>query len=109
MKDPAIMERFIELAGGSEVPIVVIPTAGGGDHYDQYYTGFRQFKEAGAKNITVLHTKDRAVPTRTSSSSRSVKQERFGSLGVDNGGLPTPIYIRRLTKSSMHSLQGEES
>ncbi len=61
MKDPAIMERFIELAGGSEVPIVVIPTAGGGDHYDQYYTGLRQFKEAGAKNITVLHTKDRAV------------------------------------------------
>jgi len=61
MKDPAIMERFIELAGGSEVPIVVIPTAGGGDHYDQHYTGLRQFKEAGAKNITVLHTKDRAV------------------------------------------------
>ena len=61
MKDPAIMERFLELAGGPEVPIVVIPTAGGGEHYDQYYTGLRQFKEAGAKNITVLHTKDRDV------------------------------------------------
>ncbi len=61
MKDPAILDRFLELAGGPEVPIVVIPTAGGGEHYDQYYTGLRQFKEAGAKNITVLHTKDRAV------------------------------------------------
>ena len=61
MKDPAILERFLELAGGPEVPIVVIPTAGGGEHYDQYYTGVRQFKEAGVKNITVLHTKDRDV------------------------------------------------
>ena len=30
MKDPAIMERFIELAGGPEAPIVIIPTAGAG-------------------------------------------------------------------------------
>lgn len=61
MKDPAILERFLELAGGPEVPIVVIPTAGGGEHYDQYYTGVRRFKDSGVKNITVLHTKDRDV------------------------------------------------
>lgn len=61
MKDPAILERFIELAGGPDVPFVVIPTAGGGEHYDQYYPGLRQFKEAGVGNITVLHTKDRDI------------------------------------------------
>lgn len=61
MKDPAIVERFVTLAGGPEVPIVVIPTAGGGDHYDQYWTGLGSFKEAGATKLTVLHTRDRAV------------------------------------------------
>ena len=61
MRDPAIIERFLDLAGGPDVPIVVIPTAGGGEHYDQYWRGLRQFKEAGATNLTVLHTKDREV------------------------------------------------
>jgi cyanophycinase len=59
MRDPAIIERFLDLAGGPDVPIVVIPTAGGGDEYDQYWRGLRQFKAAGAVNLTVLHTTDR--------------------------------------------------
>ena len=61
MRDPAIVERFIELAGGPEAPIVVIPTAGGGEGYDQRYPGLRVFREAGAADLTVLHTRDRAV------------------------------------------------
>lgn len=61
MRDPAIVERFIDLAGGPEAPIVVIPTAGGAEHYDRYYPGLRAFREAGAVNLTVLHTTDRAV------------------------------------------------
>ena len=59
MRDPAIIERFIQLAGGPDAPIVVIPTAGGGDTYDQYYPGLRSFRDAGATNLTVLHTTDR--------------------------------------------------
>jgi cyanophycinase len=61
MRDPAIVERFLELAGGKDAPIVVIPTAGGGEEYDQYWSGVRQFKEVGATKLTVLHTKDREV------------------------------------------------
>ena len=61
MRDPAIVERFIELAGGPEAPIVVIPTAGGGEGYDRRYPGLRVFREAGAADLTVLHTRDRAV------------------------------------------------
>ncbi len=61
LRDPAIVNRFIELAGGPEVPIVVIPSAGVNNHYDQYWTGLRPLKEAGAENITVLHTTDRSV------------------------------------------------
>ncbi|MFO7979665.1 MAG: cyanophycinase [Candidatus Aminicenantes bacterium] len=60
MKDPAILERFMELAGGPEAPLVIIPTAGGADHYDQSWRGIRQFQEAGFKNITLVHTYDRA-------------------------------------------------
>ena len=59
MRDPAIIERFIQLAGGPHAPIVVIPTAGGGETYDQYYPGLRSFREAGATDLTVLHTRDR--------------------------------------------------
>ncbi|MFQ5638945.1 MAG: cyanophycinase [bacterium] len=61
IRDQAIIERFIDLAGGQEAPIVVIPTAGGGDHYDQYWRGLRLFKEAGVKNVMVLHSYDRKV------------------------------------------------
>ena len=59
LRDQAIIERFLDLAGGPDVPIVVIPTAGEGDDYDQYWRGLRQFKAAGATNLTVLHTRDR--------------------------------------------------
>lgn len=59
MKDPAIMERFIELAGGPTAPIVVIPTAGGGDDYDDFYRGARRWRQMGVENVTVIHTNDR--------------------------------------------------
>ncbi|MBD3414666.1 MAG: cyanophycinase [Candidatus Aminicenantes bacterium] len=59
MKDPVILERFMELAGGPEVPVVIIPTAGGADHYNQNWRGLRQFKRAGFENLTLVHTYDR--------------------------------------------------
>ncbi|SVA34124.1 uncharacterized protein METZ01_LOCUS86978 [marine metagenome] len=59
--DSGILERFLDLAGGADAPIVVIPTAGGGDHYDQYYRGLGGFKAAGATNLTVVHTTDPTV------------------------------------------------
>ena len=61
MRDRAIVERFLDLAGGADAPIVVIPTAGGDEEYDQYWRGLRQFKEAGATDLYVLHTKDSDV------------------------------------------------
>lgn len=60
MQDPAILERFIQLAGGPQAPIVIIPTAGGGDDYDEFYGGLRAFHALGAFNLTVLHTNDPA-------------------------------------------------
>jgi len=60
MRDPAIRERFLQLAGGPDAPIVVIPTAGGGDDYDEWTSGLQGWKRAGATDLTVLHTNDRA-------------------------------------------------
>lgn len=59
MQDTAIMERFIDLAGGKTAPIVIIPTAGGGEGYDDYYRGARRWREMGVESVTVVHTKDR--------------------------------------------------
>jgi len=58
MQDPAIIKRFIDLAGGPDAPLVVVPTAGEAANYDQYWSGLRQFRENGARNLTVLHTRD---------------------------------------------------
>ena len=60
MRDPAILQRFLDLAGGRDAPIVVIPTAGGEDDYDKFYSGLRAWRNQGATNLTVLHTNDRS-------------------------------------------------
>jgi cyanophycinase len=60
MMDPAIMKKFLELAGGPDAPVVVIPTGSGEPAYDQYWSGLQTFKNAGATNLTVLHTDSRS-------------------------------------------------
>jgi cyanophycinase len=61
MQDPAIVKRFIDLAGGPDAPIVIIPTAGDEDEYDNYWSGLKQWRENGAKNLTVIHTRDKKI------------------------------------------------
>ncbi len=57
-----IIDRFIELAGGPDAPIVVVPTSGRQDEdYHEFCPCLRRFREAGATNLTVMHTRDRAV------------------------------------------------
>ncbi len=58
VSDPAIYERFVSLAGGSEAPIVVIPTAGSGETYGDFWPGLQRLRDAGAVNLKVLHTRD---------------------------------------------------
>lgn len=61
MKDPGIVKKIIELAGGPDALLVIIPTAGGGTDYGQNHPGLQQFRDAGARKLHVLHTYDRAV------------------------------------------------
>ena len=57
--DPSILEKFIELAGGKDANIVVVPTALGLKKYNSQNSGESLFKSVGVRNITVLHTTDR--------------------------------------------------
>lgn len=58
---PEILRRFVELAGGPDVPIVVIPSASEDSVFPANWSGFTGLKAAGATNLTVLHTRDRVV------------------------------------------------
>jgi len=61
LEDSFILDRFLSIAGGPEAPLVIIPTAGEGDVYDEFYSGVADFRKAGFKDVTVLHTRDRNV------------------------------------------------
>jgi len=56
-----IYKRFIELAGGPGSLILVVPTSGNADKYDDTCDCLRWLKLAGATNLKLLHTTDRAV------------------------------------------------
>ena len=58
---PEIYQRFIAAAGGPDALIIDVPTAGGDSVYSQNAPGTRGWKAAGAKNIYVLHTKDKKL------------------------------------------------
>jgi cyanophycinase len=61
-----ILLKFIELAGGPEGPIVVIPTAAGEAAYDQDTGVAKAFRRLGAENVIVLHTDDPLEANRPS-------------------------------------------
>jgi cyanophycinase len=58
---PEIYSKFIEAAGGPDALIIDVPNAGGADSYGQDAAGTRGWKNAGAKNVFVLFTKDRKI------------------------------------------------
>lgn len=61
MASEEIYRRFIDLAGGPNASIVLIPTAAGDDEFDDSYAGLGAWREHGARNLTVLHTTDRTT------------------------------------------------
>ena len=58
---PEIGRQFIALAGGVEVPMVVIPTAGGAAEYSQQTPVSQLLRQLGAKQVEVVHTNDREL------------------------------------------------
>lgn len=62
---PDIMGRFVELAGGSDARIVIIPTAGEQDTFPDDWNGYAAFRELGVTNLTIVHTRDPQVADGT--------------------------------------------
>jgi cyanophycinase len=61
LKEKALLERFLDLAGGPDAPVVVIPTALESDDPAVFATEVRALREAGGRHLTVAHTRDRKV------------------------------------------------
>ncbi len=53
-------DKFLELIGGADAPIIVIPTAGSSEVLsDEFLQNYKQsFINSGFNNVTVLHTRD---------------------------------------------------
>jgi len=56
---PDIVQRFIQLGGGKDAPMVFVPTAEDGEPRITAANTF--LAKAGVKNVTILHTRDRKV------------------------------------------------
>src|SRR5216117_4087185 len=56
---PELINRFVDLAGGPDAPIVFIPTAL--DPQPPNLAEVNILRKAGVKNLTILHTTDRKV------------------------------------------------
>ncbi len=57
---PEIVGRFIALAGGVDAPMVIIPTADDRDQFPADYAATSFLAKAGAKHVTMLHTRNKA-------------------------------------------------
>lgn len=56
-----IVSKFVELAGGKDAHIVVIPTASGAKQFDDTKGFTKQLKDFGATNVVMLHTYDKKI------------------------------------------------
>jgi cyanophycinase len=67
LKDSGILEKFIELAGGKDAKIVVVPTAGGNKNKDGSIKAYDEanvlkvWRDRGLTHVTMLHTADPKV------------------------------------------------
>ena len=61
LKSEPILKQFVGLAGGPDAPILLVPTAAEGDGAVYYREDLQDLQAAGARNVTILHTRDRGV------------------------------------------------
>lgn len=59
--DEEIYRRFVELSGGEDARIVLIPTAGTQYGGHDGWTAIEELREVGAQHLEVLHTRSAAV------------------------------------------------
>lgn len=59
--DDSVLRRFVDLAGGAEARIVIIPTASRRETFSDDLTGAGRFRGLGAGHLQILHTRDRRI------------------------------------------------
>lgn len=59
--DPRIYQRFVELAGGEDARIVLIPTAGTEFGRHDGWTAIEELRSVGVKRLEVLHTRSKDI------------------------------------------------
>lgn len=59
-----IVGRFVELAGGTDARIVILPTAGETDTFPDDWSGYEMFRRLGVTELTIVHTRDPDVADR---------------------------------------------
>lgn len=58
--DASILRRFIEAAGGADAPVFFVPTAGDKTSYGPQDASANFLRQAGCRNLEMLHTVSRA-------------------------------------------------
>ena len=104
-----IMEKFIELAGGNDAKIIVVPTAGGNKAQDGSVRAYKEeevvasWLKRGIKNVKMLHTHDPKV----ADTEEFVKDLRQANAVWFNGGRQWNIvdsYANTLTYKEFHKV-----
>lgn len=100
---PDITSRFVQLAGGPDALIVVIPTAGEDSTYSDSWTGLNTLRAAGAKNILVRHTRNKEI---AESDSFADPIRRAGGVWFPGGRQWRLVdsYLDTKTEREMHAL-----
>ncbi len=109
LEGTGIQEKFIELAGGLDAKLVVVPTAGGNKNPDGTIRVYQQeqviasWLKRGMKNVTMLHTHDPKV----ADTEEFVKALREANAVWFDGGRQWNIvdsYMNTLTYREFHKV-----
>lgn len=109
LKDQAIYDRFITLAGGPDANFVIVPTAGGNKSSDGKIRIYKEedvtapWKKRGLKNVTMLHTHDPKI----ADTEEFVQNLRKANALWFNGGRQWNIvdsYMNTLTYREFHKV-----
>jgi cyanophycinase len=102
-RSEAILKQFIALAGGPDVSILLVPTAAEGDGPVYYREDLQDLQAAGARNVKILHTRDRTV-----ANSESFVQAIAGASGIFIGGgrhwRLADAYLNTRTQTALRAL-----
>jgi cyanophycinase len=100
---PETVREFIRLAGGIDVPFVIIPTADPGEDWGAEYVAKSFLTRSGAKDVIVLHTRDRAVAD-SEAFVAPLRRARGVWFGGGRQWRLADSYLRTLTEKELHAV-----